>query len=227
MLAEASGMPTHQHAWSRACAESLLAPGDQLCIMSVNAPSSSAIAPLVRRRGWPGRLEILGMGVLYEPEDFLYSSTPLPALDLLAEAILDLGVPYFLQRIPAESPVIPALRRASSRRGLALERSVCGSPWIALDESWRAPESHLSPRRRGDLRRARRIAERSGPISFEMRSPVPAELPELLEEAIQVEGAGWKGRRGSSMGKDSLRGAFYLRFAALAALEGSLRLCFL
>jgi CelD/BcsL family acetyltransferase involved in cellulose biosynthesis len=224
-LAEASGMPTLQHAWARAAAETLLGPGDRLCVLAVSAPGGSAIAPLVRRRGWPGRVEILGMGELYEPADFIHSSGP--ALDLVAGALLNLQVPFFLARIPADSPMVAALKRASAQRGLLLERPACGSPWIALDESWREPESHLSSRRRSDLRRARRIAERIGPLSFEMRSPTPAELPELLEEAVQLEGAGWKGRDGSSMARDPLRGRFYLRFAALAAHDGCLRLCFL
>ena len=224
-LADVSGMPTLQHAWSRAAAETLLAPEDRLIVLMSSAAGSSAIAPLVHRRGWPGRVEILGMGELYEPADFLHS--PGPALELVAEALLDLQVPFFLARIPAGSALIAALRRASSRRGLLLERPACGAPWIALDESWREPESRLGARRRSDLRRARRIAESFGSLSFEMRAPGLAELPGLLEEAVELESAGWKGRDGSSVARDPLRGGFYLRFAALAALDGCLRLCFL
>jgi CelD/BcsL family acetyltransferase involved in cellulose biosynthesis len=66
-----------------------------------------------------------------------------------------------------------------------------------------------------------------GRVSLEVRSPTPRELAPLLEEALGVEAAGWRGRRGTAMTCDPLRGPFYRRYAAAACEEGTLRLCFL
>ncbi len=224
-LAAGSGMPTQYHAWAQSCAEAFLRPGDRLSVLVAQGVDSTAIAPLVHRRGWPGRLELLGMGEVYEPMDFLYTSPS--SLEALAEALVELEAPLLLGRIPAGSPSIKVLQRAYGKRGLLLSRPVHGCPWIALDAGWWEPESHLNAGRRSDLRRARRIAEGLGPLTFEVLSPTPAELPALLEEAFQVEGAGWKGRGGSSLSKDRLRGSFFRRYAARTCRQGSLRMCFL
>jgi CelD/BcsL family acetyltransferase involved in cellulose biosynthesis len=52
-------------------------------------------------------------------------------------------------------------------------------------------------------------------------------LEPLLNEAFEIEAANWKGREGSALTMDTLRGPFYRRYAAAASRTGCLRLCFL
>ena len=120
-----------------------------------------------------------------------------------------------------------AIQRAYRGRGLVLCRPMPGCPRIPLDQSWLEPERHLNAGRRSDLRRARRIAESFGPVCYEILSPTPAELPSLLEEALRVEAASWKGQDQSALMHDPVRGPFYRHYAALAGEQGILRLCFL
>ena len=72
-----------------------------------------------------------------------------------------------------------------------------------------------------------RIAEKIGPLSYEILSPAPSQLAPILQEALEVEAANWKGSEGSAMARDSLRGPFYRHYAAAASAAGILRVCFL
>jgi hypothetical protein len=215
-------------AWAQAYAATSGAPERSLHVVVAGTPQPTAIAPLVKARGWPARLELLGVRELYEPLDFVYA-TP-DALAPLADALVRLGLPLLLERLPADSPVVAALRHAYRGRGVVICRPLPewpGSPWIPLDASWQQPEQHLNAGRRSDFRRARRLAEKIGPVRCEVISPTPATLSPLLEEAFRVEATGWKGRSGSALLTSTARGAFYRRYAAAACQQGILRVCFL
>jgi len=223
-LAARSDSPMQHYAWGKACAATFTE-DTRLQVVAVGAPQAAAIAPLVRGSGVLGRMELLGLGGLNEPTDFLFADPA--ALAALTDALARLGVPLSLRRLPADSPVVAALRHSYRWRGIVTCRPRVGTAWIPLDAGWREPERHLNSGRRSDLRRARKIAEQIGPVTCEVVSPTPSTLEPLLEEAFQVEAAGWKGRQGSAMAKDDLRGAFFRRYAAGACQQGVLRLCFL
>jgi len=216
--------PMLHHDWVRICAE-VFDLGGVFDIVVVGSPPSLAIAPLFRSRRSGERLELIGVGELYEVSDFLYSDGS--NIDALAAALAESRLPVLLGRILADSPILAALRNAYRRRGFVMCRPATGYPWISLDKSWESPEQHLNAGRRSDLRRARRIAEGIGPLSFDILSPDPAHLESLLREAYEVEAAGWKAREGSALAHDALRGEFYRRYAAAACKQGILRLCFL
>lgn len=225
LLASKSGSPMQSYAWARACGATFVADRTLQLVVVGRMPTPTAIAPLVRQRGALGCLEFVGASGLNEPMDFLYAD--LSSLAALADALLELGSPVSLHRIPADSPAVAALRSSYRRRGVVICRPMSGCPWISLHPGWAKPEQQLNSGRRSDLRRARRFAERIGPISCEVLSPTPGDLEPLLEEAFRVEEAGWKGREGSALAKDPVRGAFFRRYAAAACKEGILRLCFL
>jgi len=90
-----------------------------------------------------------------------------------------------------------------------------------------APESQLDSKRRSHLRRVKRIADEFGTVTSEILSPEPATRASLVQEAFEVEAAGWKGGTGTALALDSLRGPFYNRYAALACERGILRIAFL
>lgn len=222
-LAATPASPMQQYIWARACAEAF---DDRLQIVAVGpAAHPVALAPLVKRGGVVSRLEMLGVRELYEPMDFLYDDPS--HLSTLAEALAEMGAVLCLGRLPADSPVIAALRKAYRLRGWVHTLPAASYPYISLNGAWMEPEQQFNAGRRSDFRRARRHAEKMGPVSYEMASPTPAELEPLLKVAYAVESSGWKADKGAALGVSSALGDFYRRYAAAACEKGILRLFFL
>ncbi len=224
-LATQSGLPMHHFAWLRAAASSFAADGRMHIVVVGAPPKITAVAPLVRCWNDDRCLELLGVGELYEPMDFLYA-TP-SALDVLTDALAGFRGCLALNRVPAQSGVIAALGRSYRRRGFVFCKAVRGCPWIPLDARWTQPEEQLNAGRRSDLRRARRTAEAIGPVTLDVVRPTPGELGPLLDEAFHVEARSWKGRAGTALASDSVRAPFYRRYAAAACRTGDLLVCFL
>src|SRR5947207_4936300 len=213
-----------RHGWTKAFIETF---GEEyeLNVLVVSSGSDiSAIAPLARRRGGLGKLELAGVAELAEPGDFVYRDAD--ALDGLAAVLAGLRFPILLGRVMADSPTVDALRRAH-RRTIFSRRDVAPCPWIPLDEGWQDPEQKLNSNRRSDLRRAQRRAEKIGEVGTELLSPAKHELPPLLDEVFRIEAAGWKGREGTALAHDERRKRFFVRYAESAADAGILRLAFL
>jgi CelD/BcsL family acetyltransferase involved in cellulose biosynthesis len=224
-LARKSGSPIEQYIWAKACAETL---SDRYSpyVLAVGPPDQPlAIAPLARRRRPLAPLELLGVHELREPMDFLYANASAAAS--LAGVLAELRVPLSLKRFPVHSFGLAAVGNAYRKRGLVLSRDAGGCPYIRLDERHQVPERRLSARRQSDLRRARRRAQRLGRVSCEVLSPGPAELEPLMDRALHVEAAGWKGRERTALVHDSTRQAFFRRYAAAASSKGILRVCLL
>ena len=217
--------PMQEIDWLSACAGEVTKPDSLKLVVLDEEGRITALAPLVERGRGVGRLELLGMAMLHEPMDLLYRDGQ--SLARLVRGLVNLGQPLFLARVWAYSPVIPVLQQAYAGRGVVLVRPCAPSPWIPLDETWQAPERHLKARRRADLRRARRQAERFGRVEYELHAPTPAEVDALLQEAFAVEAAGWKGRLGTALALDRPVGAVFTTYARAAARAGRLRLCFL
>lgn len=178
----------------------------RLCVLTAGRSETMALAPLVSERGAAGWLTMLA-AEMYEIMDFLYANDDAAAE--LARAIVNTGRPLDLKRISADSPIIAALESAYRGRGIIRLQATAGSPWIALDESWCEPEMRLEAGRRSDLRRAKRQAEKIGTVETAIVTPTPAQLPQLMKEAFQVEAAGWKGAHGTALETDPVRGAFF------------------
>jgi CelD/BcsL family acetyltransferase involved in cellulose biosynthesis len=212
------------HLWAQTYVD-VYGPGAGLAIAVIRKRGATAIAPLLRPRTRRHRLEFLSQREICEPMDFVYSDVS--SLESLADIVSRLKYPLLLDRIPADSPALAALRRSLRRRAVVNIRPSWGCPWIKLDASWESPEQHVTARRRSDLRRARRRAEALGTVCAEIHAPTPAQLPPLLQEAFVVESASWKGTEGSALLKDSLQGEFYRRYTYAAAARGILRVCLL
>jgi CelD/BcsL family acetyltransferase involved in cellulose biosynthesis len=224
-LASQTGIPMLQSIWARTCAETLAESARLHVLYAGTARNPVAIAPLVEGAGTPSRLELLGVRELFEPMDFLYADRT--ALDAIAAAVAATGAPLCLGRVPADSPVIDALRKAYRGRGWVRVTPAPSCPYIALNDEWRDPAGRFDPGRRSDFRRARRRAEQIGALTFEVREPAPSESKELLDEAYDVESAGWKGVSGTALVIDPVRGLFFRRYAEAACRKQLLRLCFL
>ena len=218
------GTPMHHFAWIRQSAVHL---GDdaRLHVSILDGSGAAGVAPLVLSGRPIPTLRFIGADFLYEPMDLIHTDSG--SLARLADFLCNAGYPIILRPIFADSPTVAALQAASRRRGFTILRPLFSTPWIPLDPSWEDAPRHLESGRRSDLRRARRTAERIGPVRFEIITPDPSRLDATLEEAFRVESLGWKGRTASGLEKDSLRGTFYRSYAAAASAQSLLRVCFL
>lgn len=216
--------PMQHHLWARTYAEAYNA-DSRLEVIVAGSGQATAIAPLLRSRGVGQRLELTGVKELYEVMDFVYSDTS--DVQALAATVAATRLPIVLRRIRENSAALTALKKAYRGNAIVFSRPGPGCPWIALDDSWAEPEKHVNSGRRSDLRRARRNAEKIGPVTFEVLTPNREELPSLLEEIYRVEAAGWKGRDKTALLHDRSLGEFYQRYAAASSDRGMLRLCFL
>lgn len=217
--------PIEQFAWWQSCAENLPGVGRvRPFLVSANG-TFLAIAPLALRPGPLPRLELIGIRQLHEPMDFIYSNRQ--ALATLCDQLAQQKVPLDLQRVPRHSPLIGQLQRAFKGRGLLRVSATTPYPFLALDASWAAPESHFNAGRRSDFRRAMRNAEKVGSVRFEVVIPEASTLDGLLAEAYATELQGWKGRRGSAVVIDPIRVDFYRRYFHECMAQGMLRLAFM
>lgn len=209
--------PFSRHAWVLSCAERLAAEGSlRVCVIRRDGTVVAA-APLIHE------MEAHG-----EPGDFVYRD--LESLGLLAGALAAEGCPLSLARVPGQSPLVEAIRRAYRRRGFVRVTPQKSCPFIDLEniEIGDPALESVPARLRSDLRRARRRAEALGAVSFTAHAPsAAAELWPLWERSLKVEAAGWKGRSRTALRLDELLGAFYRAYAVRASEEGILRILFL
>jgi hypothetical protein len=227
-LEASAGGPIEHFEWTRACVEALSASGRLKMFSIWDGGRCKAIAPLVEReRSWwrAGRLESIGVRELTEPMDLVYADRA--ALARLCDELSRHGSPVDLQRVPADSPVAGEVQRAFRRRGFVRVAPVGPYPYLEIDPTWVEPETHFNAGRRSDFRRALRNAGQSGTTGFEVVTPQPSNLDELLGEAYDAEFNSWKGRNGTALAVDPLRSGFYRRYFAACCAKGILRLAFM
>lgn len=224
VAASAWPSPIQDYVWARTYAE-VYGAERRLHILTSGNGRAAIIAPLFRPKGLFKPLELIGVKELFEVMDFIYAAGS--DLEGLAAVLVERPQPIVLRRIRADSPALAALRRMCAREWITFCRPSRGCPFILLDETWGEPERHVNAGRRSDLRRARRAAEKMGSVTWEILEPSPDQVPTLLDEAYAVEAASWKGREQTAMQIDARLGEFYRRYAAIAAVRGTLRICFL
>ncbi len=122
-----------------------------------------------------------------------------------------------------EQRVAEAARRAGRQ---VVRRVLASAPYIPLEGDWETYERGLSKNRRRGIRRRMRALEQEGPVSFHVERG-EARLEELLEDALRVEGSGWKTERGTAIVSRPETRRFYVELARWAAGRGWLRLAFL
>jgi CelD/BcsL family acetyltransferase involved in cellulose biosynthesis len=223
-LESSAWLPMQQFIWAEACAAVFARQGELRVLVVDDGGEIKSIAPLMRGDG-ASRFQLLGVEELQEPTDVLYASPD--ALTRLAKGMADLRFPLFLNRIPAGSSLPAALGKAFRHQGVMISGPDRPWPTLSLDQSWFDPESRLHSGHRSDLRHSQRIAAEFGEVSAQVLAPTPETLAPLLAEAFAVEAAGWKGKSGTALSLDRLRGEFFHRYAAAACRKGILRLGFL
>jgi CelD/BcsL family acetyltransferase involved in cellulose biosynthesis len=160
-----------------------------------------------------------------EPNDALGRDEE--AVGQLAKAILRDRRPLEMDRIPAGSRLIPALREALRGKGWVSVRPATPAPTIALESGWKNPSDRFNSGRRSDFRRAARRAAEMGELSFEILSPSSGEFDALFDEAVAVELRSWKRDAGTAIAADQAKERCFRHFFRSACERGTFRIAFL
>lgn len=215
--------PLLLHAWFVACAETLHAE-DRLSVCVIRSDEKvSAIAPLVTvRKGGIEHVEFLGASTLGEPSGLIYAGEE--PLEQLVRAVVAFRRPITLRRIDAESIQRRILAETCRGHAFILFRRVAKSLWLNIPRQGKSFDESFPCRR---LRRKQKQAERMGNVAYEVVSPSLGSLEKHLRELSEVEDAGWKGRRGTSILSQPKIEQFLLHYARAAVKNGTLRLFFM
>lgn len=220
LAATAGELPTQDAPWALASFDAF---GGSRQIFDVEEGGSlRALTPMARQASV---LEYAGARGLGEPVDLLADSPE--SLGSLAAALAETGAPLVIERLPADSPTIAALREAYGPKARILEAEKPDFPTIALEESWQEPGGGLSSSRRSALRRSRKKLEALGEVTVELLAPKPEEVSELLQDALLIESRSWKGEEGTAIAFVAPIANFTHRYAEELAARGSLRVDFL
>lgn len=235
-LEASAALPTQGLAFVTALACSMLAGAD----INVFAVAHEIGGQELAARGWEGLAALLplyrdassrphrwrmpGAREVYEPCDALYDSPE--AAHRLAQAIAGQSQPVSLDRIPAQSLLVPTLRAAMKGRGLVSVRSALPCPTITLGPAWEHPEDQFNAGRRSDFRRAARKAAAMGAVTYEVHAPDPDTFDRWFDEALDVELHSWKKEAGTAMASDRAKADFFRAFFRAASAAGTFRVAF-
>ena len=185
----------------------------------------TAVLPLVQRRvlGLLPYLEMLGSHELYEPTELLYRD-PITLAQLLDTVLQETGQPLVFERHPGNAASLDIITSQLRNAWKIRRRPRPASPSVLIGDD---PEHVLNAGRRSDLRRMLRRAEKQGPVNFRILTPTLEELPALLETAMRIEAAGWKGETQTALRDDAIARNFFERYAQLATQAGIFRIAFM
>jgi len=222
--AEAS-LPMQSHAFASALASTLLADAHIEVFHIRRGDEVSALLALCRASGRFARWTTVAAQQVCEPDDALYRN-PQDAR-LLADAIVGDARAVELDRVPAGSKLIPALRAALKGKGWMSVRPATPTPTISLGSRWKDPAACFNSGRRSDFRRAARRASEFGEISFEILSPGPDEFDALFDEAVAVELRSWKREAGTAIAADRAKENCFRHYFRSACERGEFRIAFM
>jgi CelD/BcsL family acetyltransferase involved in cellulose biosynthesis len=220
-----ASLPMQSHAFASALASTLLAEAAIEIFFIRKGDDIAALLAMSHRRGHFARWTMIGADEVCEPDDALCADPQ--AARLLADAIVSDARAIEVDRIPSESPLIPALRAAMRGKGWVSVRPATPTPTISLDERWKDPSSRFNSGRRSDFRRAARRADELGRVSYEMLSPQPGDFDALFDEAVGVEARSWKREAGTAIAVDQAKESCFRHFFRSACERGNFRIAFM
>jgi CelD/BcsL family acetyltransferase involved in cellulose biosynthesis len=224
-LPQAQASPLLSSRWFAAASK--LHPDGKLHVVTIRIASRlAAIAPLARtRRNLIDRLEFIGAGVLNEPAALIGEGET--AMTSLCDALVALGRPIQLQRVPADSGIEALLRKCARGKGRLIVARSAPCARVDIAGTWSEYLATRSSQARSGMRRKRAMLESNGTVAFDQRRPTPAEVSPAFEEALDVEADGWKGSGRTSMRANAALGKFVAELARQFAETGELRIMFL
>ena len=142
------------------------------------------------------RFGLREMPLMNEPSDFAASDTA--ALEELVELFIRERKPFFLERLPEDSPTLAALRKAAKGKVMLRVQPALPTPFI--DIRGKTLDDLVKSSRRSDLRRAERHLAAHGAVSYELRAATSKDdLDTLIDEAFDVETRSWKHDMGTAL----------------------------
>src|SRR5215212_4719716 len=134
-LEKSASLPMQSHDFASALSSTLLADTDIEVFFIRQGDDLAALLALCRGPGRFARWTMIGAHEVCEPGDALCRNPE--AARLLAEAIVHDGRPVEVDRVPAGSPLIPALRAAMRGKGRVVVRPTTPTPTLSLDPRWK------------------------------------------------------------------------------------------
>jgi CelD/BcsL family acetyltransferase involved in cellulose biosynthesis len=228
-LAERFHSPLLSHEWFAANVDAFCSKRRSLAVLVLRSDRKlRAVAPLMARYhlGVP-QFQFLGAYGHGEPGGFLYDGEE--SLTILLQTLIEFRRSVFLFRSDSSSQEASMLKELQPKSSLCiqLQRESDCSLWVPLKDRWEDFEATISSKRRSDLRRYFRRAERIGKLDFEVVSPTVETLGPYLEELFRIEAAGWKGQSGTAILSNPARVRFFSQYARAAAELKQLRMFFL
>jgi CelD/BcsL family acetyltransferase involved in cellulose biosynthesis len=211
------------------------APGETLRVLTQRTSEGllTAALPLLLRRtriyGVPVR-ELSAMANVHSGRFDLLAENPPEAAQAFLGVLLQQADWDVLRLIDVpQGGAAEALLVAAGSAGLRSGRwASMNSPYIDLPASWGEMEQTLSSHFRANMRRRWRRLSELGAVSTDLCDGSDlAVLRTRLDEGLQLEAEGWKGRGGTAICQASDTLEFYTALARQAGCEGRLRLWFL
>ncbi|MDF0599659.1 GNAT family N-acetyltransferase [Psychromarinibacter sp. C21-152] len=208
------------------CTAEAAPPGSEVKVVVAGPPSDpEALLPLLVEPGPLRRHRFIGN----DDGGVAIPARRPEALAAVAETVAGLRAPLSLGYYPAASPAVDLLRHACRGRAIALARPQDRptAPYLALDDSWQAPERHLKKKTAQSIRRRERRLRELGALRVDFLEPSEAEVDALILEAADVEARGWKRAAGTALVDDARQLTFLRRYGRRQARAGRLHLTFL
>jgi CelD/BcsL family acetyltransferase involved in cellulose biosynthesis len=128
--------------------------------------------------------------------------------------------------VDAADAGLGALRREAARSGYAVvERTAMRSPYVALDGDFESYRAGLGRKLRKELGRLGRRLAAEGRVEYQFHDGAER-FDELLDEAFEIEGSGWKTEAGTAIVSRPETRRFYRDVARWSAGRGTLVLAF-
>jgi hypothetical protein len=212
-------IPTQTTSWMNARAQSRLK-GTPKTLEVMTEGHKCATAMLLETK-----FGLREMPLMFEPSDFTWSDEA--ALLSLIKLFVAKRKPFFLERLPKDSPTLQALQKvAKGKFWLRVEPAV---PTPYIDTQFKTINDLVKSGRRSDLRRSEKSLAKFGTISYELRAPnSKKDCDKLISEAFDVEARSWKHTEGTALSSpdEASYAAAFRSFLENAYEEGHIRFAF-
>jgi CelD/BcsL family acetyltransferase involved in cellulose biosynthesis len=219
-LAARTRYPFMRHPWLSAWWQSFGRSGRLLVCTARRDGRLVGALPLWRRRGVASSLANAHTPV------FVPLAADRAALQLMVDATLAAGFPSLVVGpLPADDGAVPLLLEASRAAGrntwLAQAHA---SPVVEVAGSADEYRDRLPRDLRRELARLRRKLEREHEADFVTLAAAAPDTPTQLEQGLELERDGWKGRRRTAILSSPDTASFYRDVSGRLASDGTLRL---
>ncbi|HEY1774222.1 MAG TPA: GNAT family N-acetyltransferase [Gammaproteobacteria bacterium] len=179
----------------------------------------TAALPLGRRSG-----QLESTANFHTPVFGITAANPTAATSMARELFRDAPARVSLSGLDPDGTTLKVCKDAAEEAGFnVITRPHLLSPFVGLEYGWNEYKRNLHSHLLRNLRRGRKQLEEQGKLVIENVSG-EALLDARLDEALDVEASGWKGKMGTAILSQPHTRDFYREMAHWAAERGVLRL---